>query len=282
MPKLKTLLSHHKKKIIAIVSSVLLAALALPMLFESRIIFLPSRQLLDTPADYGLSFENVECVASDGVHLHGWLIKPDDEPVAWVLFSHGNAGNVSRRPRVVAPLVNRGVAVLLYDYRGYGRSDGSPSENGTYIDGETMLSELVKMAGNPKRVFLFGRSLGGGVSYELAVRHPEVGGLVTDATFTSIPDLARKLIPIPYMWRLVRTKYDNLRKAPLVKIPRLVMHGVSDELIPYRMGEQLRDCTDPPSEFFAIEGAGHNDTFLVGGDRYADRICDFIGGCRTP
>ena len=176
-------------------------------------------------------------------------------------------------------MVQRGLAVLLYDYRGYGRSEGSPDEEGTYRDAEAMLSLLIERAGSGRRVFLFGRSLGGGVSYEMAVRHPELGGLITDATFTSMPEMARRVFPIPGVWRLVRTKYGNLAKAPKVRIPRLVMHGTSDELIPFSMGERLRDATDPPAAFFPIEGGGHNDTFAVGGREYADVIQRFVEKC---
>lgn len=249
------------------------------MMIETSFIYYPSKDIVDSPTAYGLSFEDVHVEASDGVKLHGWLMKPQGEPRAWLLYSHGNAGNVSGRPEVARPLVQRGLAVLLYDYRGYGRSEGSPDEEGTYRDAEAMLAFLVARAGDPKRAFLFGRSLGGGVSYEMAIRHPELGGLITDATFTSMPEMARRVFPIPGVWRLVRTKYDNLGKTPRVRMPRLVMHGTGDELIPFSMGEQLRDATDPPASFFAIEGGGHNDTFAVGGREYAEAIERFVHEC---
>jgi pimeloyl-ACP methyl ester carboxylesterase len=259
---------------------VLLAPLLLLMFLESTFIFFPSRDILDSPADCGLAFEDVARTTSDGVRVHGWLMKPETEPVAWLLFSHGNAGNISGRPAIARPLVQRGIAVLLYDYRGYGKSEGSPDEQGTYRDGEAMLQEILTRASSPRLVFLFGRSLGGGVSHELAVRHPELGGLITDATFTSMPEMARLVFPIPGVWRLVRNRYDNLAKAPHVKIPRLVMHGTHDEMIPFSMAERLRNATDPPARFHAIPGAGHNDTYAVGGSEYADVIRRFIDECR--
>ncbi|MFW5739603.1 MAG: alpha/beta hydrolase [Myxococcota bacterium] len=260
-------------------AALLLASVLLLMFFETSFIYFPSPDVFDSPADYGLLYEDVHTEASDGVELHGWLMKPVGEPRAWLLFSHGNAGNVSGRPEIARPLVERGMAVLLYDYRGYGRSKGNPDEAGTYRDAEAMLSVLLDRASSPKRVFLFGRSLGGGVSYEIAVRHPELGGLITDATFTSMPDMARKVFPIPGAWLLVRTKYDNLKKAPNVRMPRLVMHGTRDELIPFTMGQALRDATDPPAAFFPIEGGGHNDTFVVGGREYAEVVRRFVDTC---
>jgi len=254
------------------------------MLFESRFLFIPSRKIVGSPADHGLAFQDIVRVTTDGLRIHGWLLMPDlepnTEPDAWVLYSHGNAGNLSSRPVVVAPLVRRGIAVLLYDYRGYGRSEGKPTEQGTYLDAEAMLRELFSRSPEPRRVFLYGRSLGGAVSHEMALRHPEVGGLISDATFTSVPDLARVLIPIPGIERFVRARYDNLAKARVIKIPRLVMHGTRDKLIPFSMSERLRDCTEPKAAFHAIEGAGHNDTYRLGGSEYADTICKFIHACR--
>jgi uncharacterized protein len=257
----------------------LLGPVLLLMFLETGFIYFPSKEVVETPANYGLAYEDVNVTASDGVRLHGWLMKPEQTPRAWLLYSHGNAGNVSGRPEVARPLVERGLAVLLYDYRGYGRSEGSPNEEGTYRDAEAMLSVLLERAKSPKQVFLFGRSLGGGVSYEMALRHPELGGIITDATFTSMPNMARRVFPIPGAWLLVRTKYDNLDKAPKVHMPRLVMHGTADELIPFSMGQRLRDATDPPAAFHAIEGAGHNNTFAVGGREYAEAVRRFVDEC---
>jgi pimeloyl-ACP methyl ester carboxylesterase len=282
MPGFKPSAYVSKRKVAAASAAALalIAPLLLLMFLESTFIYFPSPDILDSPADYGLAFEDVARTTSDGVRVHGWLMKPETEPVAWLLFSHGNAGNISGRPAIARPLVQRGIAVLLYDYRGYGRSEGSPNEQGTYRDGEAMLDEVLTRASSPRHVFLFGRSLGGGVSHELAVRHPELGGLITDATFTSMPEMARLVFPIPGVWRLVRNRYENLAKAPRVKIPRLVMHGTHDEMIPFSMAERLRDATDPPARFHAVPGAGHNDTYAVGGSEYADVIRRFIDECR--
>lgn len=278
MPRSKPSPIRSRRTVAAIAVGLLLllGPLFVLMYLEAGFIYFPSKDIVDSPSDYGLAFEEVHTTASDGIRLHGWLMKPPSDPVAWLLFSHGNAGNISVRPRIAKPLVQRGIAVLLYDYRGYGKSEGNPNEQGTYRDAEAMLAELLAHAPDPKRVFLFGRSLGGGVSYELALRHPELGGIITDATFTSMPEMARRVFPIPFVWRLVRNRYDNLAKAPQVRIPRFVMHGTADELIPYAMGEQLRDATVPPSRFLAIEGAGHNDTYAVGGSEYAEAVRRFI------
>ena len=269
-------LTRRKAAIAVLALALVLGPLVTLMFLETSFIYLPSPDLVDSPSDYGLAFEDVWVTASDGPRIHGWLMKPPGAPRAWLLYSHGNAGNISGRPAIVRPLVEDGLAVLLFDYRGYGRSEGTPDEQGTYRDAEAMLAKLVERAGTPAKVFLFGRSLGGGVSYELAVRHPELAGIITDATFTSMPAMSKLVFPIPGLSLLVRTRYDNLAKAPKVRIPRLVMHGTRDDLIPFAMGEALRDATEPPADFHAIEGGGHNDTFAVGGREYYLAVRRFV------
>lgn len=274
---------RSRRKLLLVLPVLLLVAVGLlAMSLEQKLIYFPDRVLADTPAHAGLAYEDVWTTTSDGVRIHGWAMMPTQPAIAWLLYSHGNAGNVSLRPAGAAPLVHRGLGVLLYDYRGYGRSEGTPSEQGTYLDGEAMLAEAIRRAGGPDRVLLYGVSLGGGVSHELAVRHPELAGLITDATFTSIPDMVRAMYPIPGLSMLVRTRYDNLGKASRIKIPRLVMHGTDDELVPFRMGESLRDATTPPAAFFAIQGAHHNDTSLTGGDEYYDTVRRFVDSCLAP
>jgi len=233
------------------------------MLFEELMIYFPSRTLDPTPADLGLDHDEVWATAADGVRVHGWALKPSGAPRGWVLYSHGNGDNMAIRLGIMKPLVERDLGVLLYDYRGYGRSEGRPDEAGTYRDGQAMLAEAVRRAGNPGRVFLMGESLGGGVSHELAVRHPDLAGLITTSTFTSIPGMVRALLKVPGVERLVRTRYDNLAKVPRITLPRLILHGTRDELVPYRMGETLRDASTPPADFLAVHGAGHNDLFEV-------------------
>ncbi len=232
------------------------------MLFEERLIYFPGRSLEPKPTDLGLEYDDLFLTASDGVRVNGWALPPQGTPRGWVLYSHGNADTMAIRVGIMKPLVERGLGVLLYDYRGYGRSEGRPDEDGTYRDAEVMLAEAVRRASEARRVFLMGESLGGGVSYELAVRHPELAGLVTTSTFTSIPDMVVALLKIPALRRIVRTRYDNLAKVPRITLPRLVLHGTRDELVPFRMGEALRAAA-PAADFFAVEGAGHNDIFDV-------------------
>ena len=242
--------------------------------FENRFFFRPTRQMLDTPADHGIAYEDVWARTDDGLRIHGWFMKPAGEPRSFMLFSHGMMGNMSGEPVSARPLVARGHAVLNYDYRGYGRSEGQPTEQGTYLDGEAMLAQLLARSGGPGRVFLYGRSLGGGISHELALRHPELAGLITDCSFTSLPAMVRHYSWVPAIWRLTRTRYDNLSKASRIRLPRLVLHGECDEVVPLWMAEALRDATDPPAEFLWVRGGGHNDT--TDRQEYQDAIARFV------
>jgi hypothetical protein len=253
------------------------AGLGIASMIEKRFIFYPDSAYVAPPEQYGLVAEDLWLDAADGGRVHGWFVAPvEGPPRAYVLFSHGNAGNISGRLPVAAQLVERGMAVLLYDYRGYGQSPGAPSEEGLYHDGEAALAELVRRAGDPSRVVLYGRSLGGGVSWELALRHPELAGIVSDCTFTSVPEMAARVIPLPMIGAFVRTRLANRDKVGRVTLPKLLFHGTDDELIPFTMGEELHAAARPPAEFVPLPGAGHNDTPFVDPELYFDRFEAFV------
>ena len=253
-----------------------LAALGIAAMIEDRFIYYPDGQLVATPDQIGLDHEEVWLDTADGGQVHGWYVVPEEEPRAHLLFSHGNAGNISGRLWVAQALVERDMAVLMYDYRGYGKSPGEPSEAGLYADGEAAYAWLVQRAGDPARVVLYGRSLGGAVSWELAHRHPEVAGIVTDSSFTSMPDMASRLIPLPFIGTLMRTEMNNRRRVTQVTVPKLLLHGTDDELIPFAMGQELADRAAPPVQFVPIEGAGHNDTMETDPELYYGAIERFV------
>lgn len=259
----------------------LLSMVALAL--EERLIFFPDRQLTLTPDELGLDHEELSLETSDGQRIHGYFITPSEErePRAYLLFSHGNGGNVSGRLEIAGELVERGLAVLLYDYRGYGRSsDGPPNEEGVYRDAEAAYAAIVERSGDPGRVILYGRSLGGGVTWELASRHDDVAGVITDCTFTSVPDMAAELFPRPVSL-LVQTQMNNLQRVAEVEQPKLLLHGTADKLIPFRMGQELHRAARPPVEFVPLPGAGHNDTFFVDPELYYGAIDEFVERVRA-
>lgn len=255
----------------AIVALLLLAGCAT---FERRMIFIPSRRLEADPGKLGLTFEEFSLKAADGPLVHGWLIPLSPEsPV--ILLCHGNGGNISHRLEKLKLLRKAGASVALFDYRGYGRSTGTPSEQGTYRDAETVHRWLVEEKKVPaSRIVIYGESLGGGVAVELARRRPS-GGLVLDSVFTSTVDMGKRVFPwLPVRW-IVRFKYDSLSKIGEAAVPVLVMHSQDDEIIPFGMGRALFAAAPLPKSFFELRG-GHNDGFLLSGDGYVEAVRKFL------
>jgi fermentation-respiration switch protein FrsA (DUF1100 family) len=241
----------------------------------SRFIYYPEPHWMATPGQFGLEAEELCLNPEPGVQLHAWFF-PRTPPLATLLFCHGNAGNVSHRLENVYYLLETGFQVLLFDYRGYGQSSGQPSEQGLYRDAAAAWSHLLERpgtAGAPR--LIFGRSLGGAVAVELATR-VEADGLLIESTFTSIHTLARLMFPLPLPDLPV--KYDSLSKIAQIGMPLLAIHGQEDELIPFADGRALFDAALDPKVWYPIPGAGHNDTYLVGGEGYFRRLAAFASG----
>jgi len=248
---------------------------ALLLLFETRFIYFPSRAHEVTPKALGLAFEDVTLTADDGVRLHAWYL-PVANPRWTVLVSHGNGGNVSHRlDRALLLQARLGASVLLYDYRGYGRSEGSPDEAGTYRDARAAYQWLVEhKKARLGQLVLFGESLGSAVALDLALSKP-AAALVLESPFTSVPDMARTTIFLP-LAPFVRTRYDNLAKVVRLRMPLLVLHGDHDGVVPFALGRRLFEAAPEPKRFYAIPGADHNDTYLVGGEAYWKAIASFL------
>jgi len=256
--------------------AVILCALGgLVLLFEKRFIYFPTRDHEVTPSALGLPHEDVWLVAEDGVRIHGWYLPVPE--ARWVtLVSHGNGGNISHRLDR-ALLMQRHVrsSVFLYDYRGYGASEGSPDEAGTYRDARAAYRWLVEQKHVETEEFvIFGESLGSAVALELALERP-AAALVLEAPFTSVPDVARRTILAP-LAPFVRTRYESLARIPRLRMPLLVMQGDRDEVIPPALGRRLFDAAPEPKRYYAIPGAGHNDTYIVGGAAYWQALSDFL------
>jgi fermentation-respiration switch protein FrsA (DUF1100 family) len=259
---------------------VLLAVLgALLLLFERRLIYFPTSALEATPTALGLAHEELSLRAEDGVRLHGWFL-PVKDARGSVLVCHGNAGNVSHRlDRAIFLQSRLGLDVLLFDYRGYGRSQGRPDEEGTYRDARAAYRWLREHGYGENSIVIFGESLGSAVALDLALSSP-ARALVLESPFTSIPEMARAVYPFLPVWPLVRTRYDNLAKIGRLRMPLLVLHGDRDDVVPFAQGRRLFEAAPEPKRFFAIPGASHNDTYLVGGEGYWRAFAEFLE--RTP
>ncbi|HTL17360.1 MAG TPA: alpha/beta hydrolase [Patescibacteria group bacterium] len=228
--------------------------------FEHHQVYHPSRVLDASGAELGRPFEDVYFPSTDGVQLNGWFFPANTNSSRnsiVVLLCHGNAGNISHRLEMTDALLSTGVNVFVFDYRGYGRSEGHPSEEGTYRDAEGAYAWLHRKGFKGKDILLFGESLGGGVAAELASRLTN-GGLILQSTFTCIADIGGDLFPwLPVRW-LAHIKYDTLSKLPRVKAPVLVMHSRTDRLIRFKHSERNFAAANEPKLFCELAG-DHND-----------------------
>ena len=254
---------------------------ALVFFLQSRLIYFPVRDVATTPQLRGLAFEQVRLQTADGPTLDAWFI-PAASARGVVLFCHGNAGNISHRLDSIAIFHSLGLDTLIFDYRGYGRSTGRPSEDGTYRDATAALRYLVdKRKISPDRIVVFGRSLGAAVATWLATQH-QAAALIAESAFTSVPDLAADIYPwLPMRW-VARFKYNSLDRIAQVEFPVLVVHSRDDEIIPFRHGQQLYDDARGRKRLLEIRG-GHNDGFYASGVVYReglDRFFDEVLGAR--
>ena len=250
---------------------------------EPRMLYHPERQLDQTPGNLGLKYEDVTLTTSDSVHINGWLVPAPDAKLT-ILFFHGNAGNISHRLEKLAILHDLGVNTFIIDYRGFGRSEGKPNEQGTYHDAQAAYDYVVGRArppgapfSTPRSIILYGESLGSAVAADLASK-VEVGGLVLEEAFTSVGDVGQKMFPFfPVRW-LVQNKYDTLSKMPRIKVPLLILHSREDEIFDMSYPQRLLAAANEPKTFVELHG-NHNDAFLVSGQVYRDALEKFFAAC---
>jgi fermentation-respiration switch protein FrsA (DUF1100 family) len=248
--------------------------LGLEPLINSQVFF-PQERLDGGPADYGLAHDELWLETADGTRLHAWHI-PAPGARALLLYCHGNAGNISHRLDRVTRLHRQGVSVFIFDYRGFGRSQGRPSEQGLYQDAQAAHAQARALAQTQgQRLVLLGRSLGGVAAVWLAAHNP-VDGVILESTFTNLGAMARTIYPLPGLESLLGGRFDSLGRMGQIKAPLLVVHGDRDRLVPLSLGQKLYDAAPGVKDFYLIQGAGHNDTFLVGGAAYFQRVTAFL------
>ena len=250
---------------------------------QNHFIFMPRREIKKTPAIYQLPYENiyVSVVNRNGLQerIHCWWIPAQNSSGKTLLYLHGSAINIGANVDHARRFHNLGFSVFLVSYRGYGLSDGQfPSEEQVYADGEAAWNYLVKQKGiAPQSIFIYGHSIGGAIAIDLAVRHPNAAGLIVEAAFTSIIDMALlqyryRLLPIDL---IVDQKFDSLKKVGRLKMPVLYMHGTKDNRVPSEMSRRLYEKTSSPKRLKLINGGGHNNSASVGGEDYVRSIREF-------
>ena len=261
--------------LVATLAVVWAAVLVLASLLQDRLLYFPVRRLESSPEAWGLRSEELRLTASDGTRLHGWWIPAPRQPApAHVLLCHGNAGNIGDRVLHARLLAEAGLDTFLFDYRGYGRTDGSPDEEGTYRDARAARRALLGQRGVAgDRIVYLGESIGGAVALALALEAPPLG-LVLQSAFTSVRDMGRLHYPfIPKA--IVPDAYPSLRRIAELRSPLLVIHGDRDDIVPAAHGRALFEAAPGRKRIEIVRGAGHNDLLEAMGDSYGTMIADW-------
>ena len=248
-----------------------------------KFLYYPTVLHQDVPVpSYAQGASEVFLNAADGNRIHAlyWAPKPGRPTI---LFFHGNAQSVFEWALIHEDFREIDAGLLLVDYPGYGKSSGYPHETGLYHAGQAAYDWLVNDRKlDPKSMIVFGKSLGGGVATKIAADN-SVGFLILESTFTSIPSVARKLLPIvPRDASFKKERYDSISRLPQIHVPVLVIHGTKDELIELEEGKKLFAAANEPKELFLVESAGHNDVSMVAGHQYGETIRRWIDKQITP
>ncbi|MBD3170730.1 MAG: alpha/beta fold hydrolase [candidate division Zixibacteria bacterium] len=245
------------------------------LIFQNKLVYVPHREIEATPHEAGLEYEEVVLETEDNVKLSAWWV-PSDSARGTLLFCHGNAGNISHRLETLLIFHNLKLNTFIFDYRGYGKSGGKPSERGTLLDAEAALRHVMEKRGvKLDEMVIFGRSLGGAIASYLAVKH-KPKALIVESAFTSIQDIGSDYYPILPVRFVSRFNYPTLKHIRSIECPALVVHSPEDEIVGYKHGRRLYENAPEPKEFLEITG-GHNDGFMISGERYIRGLDEFLG-----
>lgn len=241
-----------------------LVILGLMFLFQNKLLFMPSSAIFQTPQSAGLTAEDLWITTEDGIRIHGWYF-PNESAELVVIVSHGNAGNISGRIGIAETLLNSGAAVVMYDYRGYGQSEGRPTESGLYKDVEAVVHHLkTEKEYMETDMVMYGRSLGGAVAAYAASKF-ELRGLVLDSAFQNLRAMIRDVYPfVPAALARYQFPTDQYLMQ-LEGLPIMIMHSPDDEIISYKQGLALYEMIHQPKMFVELKG-GHNDNFFTSRD----------------
>ena len=245
----------------------------------NALLYFPSAAIIETPEAAGLEHRELDLPTDDGERLGAWWIGAATDSLGHLLLCHGNAGNIGDRVLHAALLTTAGFDVLLFDYRGYGRSSGRPGEEGTYRDARAALAGLLEQPEvDPARVFYLGESLGAAVALDLALEHPPAG-LVLLSAFTGVRELGRLHYPfVPAA--LIPDAYPSARRIHALRAPLLVLHGERDDIVPVAQGRALFDAAPKPKRMRVFPGVGHNDLVPSAGAEFARVIASWASGLR--
>lgn len=241
---------------------------------QPLMVFFPYQNLVETPTAWGLEYEDIYLSSRSGEKLHGWYI-PHKEAEKVVLFLHGNGGNISHRGDSIEIFHRLGLNVLIIDYRGYGKSEGSPSEEGLYEDARTAWQYLISKRGfRSELIIVFGRSIGTAVAIKLAVEEGPKK-VILESAFSSSRDMADKVLPLISRIVVMRYPFNSMKRIKDVNAQLLMLHSPDDEIIPYRLGEKLYRAANEPKQFVKLKG-NHNYGFMLSQPEYERALDRFI------
>jgi len=241
---------------------------------QSKYVYFPTSDIVATPSDSGLFYEDLMLKTSDGIKISAWYIHAEN-PKATLLFFHGNGGNISYRIEFIEVFYSLNISTFIIDYRGYGKSEGSPTEKGTYLDSEAAWDYLVNEKNtDPSSIVIYGKSLGGPIAARLAEKH-NPAALILDSTFTSTKDIAVKLYPFLPVKKFLKFEYDTVRYLKGIDCPVLIIHSIDDSYIPFSHAEKLLDTVDGEKELVETRG-DHNTSFMISRQIYKNSIDNIL------
>ncbi len=246
------------KLILLTIAGIYIALVAALYFFQRSVLFHPDPTRPE-PADFGVGeMQAVTLDTEDGLRLLAWWSPPGDETLPVLLFFHGNAGHIGYRAEKLRPYLDRRWGVLLVTWRGYSGNSGQPTEAGLYADGRAALAFLAERGIPSSRQVAYGESLGTAVAVEMA-RKTKFGGVILEAPFTSVADVAQAMYPFIPVRPLVRDKFASIEKIAEIHSPLMVIHGEADKVIPVSHGRRLYEAANEPKRAHFVPGAGHND-----------------------
>ncbi len=241
---------------------------------ENKSLYYPIYEIENTPADINIAYKDVFFYSEDNIKINGWLVKSKNAKTT-IIFAHGNGGNISHRLDKINFFNKLGLNILIFDYRGYGKSAGVPSEQGLYLDIQAAY-KFIKKEQSTGAIIVYGESLGGAIAIDLAQKDKEfdIDGLILEGTFTNITDMARLIYPF-LPTGFLKTKFDSISKISNIKTPKLHFHGKNDNIVPFNLGQKLFNAAIEPKKLVALEGQ-HNDGFFISENLVRKSIIEFM------
>jgi len=246
-------------------------------IIQEKMIFFPYQEIVGTPNDLDMEFEDINFTAKDGTSLNGWFI-PADKAEYTVLFCHGNGGNISHRLDTISLFNKLPVNFFIFDYRTYGKSGGKISEKGLYEDVAAAwdyLTETKKIA--PKKIIIVGRSLGGSIAAQAAAEHAP-GGLILESAFTSLHEIAQEKMPIIPVSLMLKYKLPTIENLAKVKCPILIIASPDDSIVPFKYSKKLYEKAPEPKTFVELSG-DHDDCYFLCRTKYVAALTKFLETC---